>query len=142
MLLSVPIAWALCLTTILFVVVKGTAPLAIVPLTLFAGSSSFTLLAIPLFILAGGLMETGGISLRLVNFAQSLVGFVRGGLAMVTVVATMIQSEISGSSVADAAAIGRVMIPAMAKRGYPRDLLAAIVSNAASARSSSRPRCR
>ncbi len=132
-LLNVPIAWALCLTTITFVLAKGTAPLTTVPLTLFAGSSSFPLLAIPLFILAGGLMETGGISLRLVNFAQSLVGFIRGGLAMVTVVATMIQSEISGSSVADAAAIGRVMIPAMARRGYPRALSAAIVSNAASA---------
>jgi len=132
-LINVPIAWALCLTTIVFVLAKGTAPLTTVPLTLFAGSSSFPLLAIPLFILAGGLMETGGISLRLVNFAQSLVGFVRGGLAMVTVVATMIQSEISGSSVADAAAIGRVMIPAMERRGYPRDLSAAIVSNAASA---------
>jgi tripartite ATP-independent transporter DctM subunit len=132
-LFSVPIAWALCLTTVIFVLIKGSAPLTTVPLTLFAGSSSFPLLAIPLFILAGGLMETGGISLRLVNFAQSLVGFIRGGLAMVTVVATMIQSEISGSSVADAAAIGRVMIPAMARRGYPRALSAAIVSNAASA---------
>jgi tripartite ATP-independent transporter DctM subunit len=130
---NVPIAWALCLTTAIFVLAKGTAPLTTIPLTLFAGSSSFPLLAIPLFILAGGLMETGGISLRLVNLAQSLVGFIRGGLAMVTVVATMIQSEISGSSVADAAAIGRVMIPAMARRGYPRDLSAAIVSNAASA---------
>jgi tripartite ATP-independent transporter DctM subunit len=78
-------------------------------------------------------METSGISLRLVNLANSLVGFVRGGLAMVTVVATMIQSEISGSSVADAAAIGNVVIPAMEKRGYPRALSAAIVSNAASA---------
>jgi tripartite ATP-independent transporter DctM subunit len=91
------------------------------------------LLAIPLFILGGGLMETSGISQRLVNLASSLVGFVRGGLAMVTVVATMIQSEISGSSVADAAAIGKVMIPAMEKRGYPKALSAAIVSNAASA---------
>ena len=104
-----------------------------VPLNLFAGASSFPLLAIPLFILAGGLMETGGISQRLVNLANSLVGFIRGGLAMVTVVATMIQSEISGSSVADAAAIGKVVIPAMEKRGYPRALSAAIVSNAASA---------
>jgi tripartite ATP-independent transporter DctM subunit len=78
-------------------------------------------------------METGGISLRLVNLAHSLVGFIRGGLAMATVVATMIQSEISGSSVADAAAIGKVVIPAMARRGYPKALSAAIVSNAASA---------
>jgi tripartite ATP-independent transporter DctM subunit len=105
----------------------------VVPLNLFSGASSFPLLAIPLFILAGGLMETSGISLRLVNLANSLVGFIRGGLAMVTVVATMIQSEISGSSVADAAAIGNVVIPAMEKRGYPRALSAAIVSNAASA---------
>ncbi|HET7875000.1 MAG TPA: TRAP transporter large permease [Methylomirabilota bacterium] len=132
-LLRVPIAWGLALTTIFFLVVKGAAPLTIVPLTLFSGASSFPLLAIPLFILAGGLMETGGISLRLVNMAHSLVGFIRGGLAMVTVVATMIQSEISGSSVADAAAIGKVVIPSMVRRGYPRALAAAVVSNAASA---------
>ena len=131
--LSVPIAWALALTTIFFLVVKGAAPLTLVPLTLFSGASSFPLLAIPLFILAGGLMETGGISLRLVNLAHALIGWVRGGLAMATVVATMIQSEISGSSVADAAAIGKVVIPAMARRGYPKTLSAAIVSNAASA---------
>jgi C4-dicarboxylate transporter, DctM subunit len=131
--ISVPIAFALSITTILFLLWKGTAPLSVVPLNLFSGASSFPLLAIPLFILAGGLMETSGISLRLVNLANSLVGFIRGGLAMVTVVATMIQSEISGSSVADAAAIGNVVIPAMEKRGYPRALSAAIVSNAASA---------
>jgi C4-dicarboxylate transporter, DctM subunit len=131
--LNVPIAWALALTTIFFLLTSGVAPLTLVPLTLFAGASSFPLLAIPLFILAGGLMETGGISLRLVNLAHSLVGFIRGGLAMATVVATMIQSEISGSSVADAAAIGKVVIPAMARRGYPKALSAAIVSNAASA---------
>ncbi len=131
--INVPIAFALSITTILFLLWNGTAPLSVVPLNLFAGASSFPLLAIPLFILAGGLMETSGISLRLVNLANSLVGFIRGGLAMVTVVATMIQSEISGSSVADAAAIGNVVIPAMEKRGYPRALSAAIVSNAASA---------
>jgi tripartite ATP-independent transporter DctM subunit len=130
---SVPIAFALSITTVIFLIAKGTAPLSVVPLNLFAGASSFPLLAIPLFILAGGLMETSGISLRLVNLANSLVGFIRGGLAMVTVIATMIQSEISGSSVADAAAIGNVVIPAMEKRGYPRALSAAVVSNAASA---------
>ena len=131
--INVPIAFALSITTIFFLLWNGTAPLSVVPLNLFSGSSSFPLLAIPLFILAGGLMETSGISLRLVNLANSLVGFIRGGLAMVTVVATMIQSEISGSSVADAAAIGNVVIPAMEKRGYPRAFSAAIVSNAASA---------
>ena len=131
--ISVPIGFALSITTAIFLLAKGTAPLSVIPLNLFAGASSFPLLAIPLFILAGGLMETSGISLRLVNMANSLVGFIRGGLAMVTIVATMIQSEISGSSVADAAAIGNVVIPAMEKRGYPRALSAAIVSNAASA---------
>jgi tripartite ATP-independent transporter DctM subunit len=132
-LINVPIGFGLSLATIVLLLCKGTAPLSVVPLNLFAGASSFPLLAIPLFILGGGLMETSGISLRLVNLANSMVGFVRGGLAMVTVVATMIQSEISGSSVADAAAIGKVMIPAMEKRGYPKALSAAIVSNAASA---------
>ncbi len=132
-LVNVPIAWALSLTTIIFLLATGAAPLSVVPLNLFSGASGFPLLAIPLFILAGGLMETSGISHRLVNLAHSLVGFIRGGLAMVTVVATMIQSEISGSSVADAAAIGKVVIPAMERRGYPRALSAAIVSNAASA---------
>ncbi len=132
-LINVPIGFGLSIAAILFLLWKGTTSLSVVPLNLFSGASSFPLLAIPLFILAGGLMETSGISLRLVNMANSLVGFIRGGLAMVTVVATMIQSEISGSSVADAAAIGNVVIPAMEKRGYPRALSAAIVSNAASA---------
>jgi tripartite ATP-independent transporter DctM subunit len=131
--INVPIGFALSLSAIVLLLLKDTAPLSIVPLNLFSGASSFPLLAIPLFILAGGLMETSGISLRLVNMANSFVGFIRGGLAMVTVVATMIQSEISGSSVADAAAIGNVVIPAMEKRGYPRPFSAAIVSNAASA---------
>lgn len=131
--INVPIGYALTIATILAILWTGATSLSVVPLSLFSGASSFPLLAIPLFILAGGLMETGGISQRLVNLANSLVGFIRGGLAMVTVVATMIQSEISGSSVADAAAIGKVVIPAMEKRGYPRALSAAIVSNAASA---------
>ena len=131
--MNVPIGYALSIATILAVLWTGATSLSVVPLNLFSGASSFPLLAIPLFILAGGLMETGGISQRLVNLANSVVGFIRGGLAMVTVVATMIQSEISGSSVADAAAIGKVVIPAMEKRGYPRALSAAIVSNAASA---------
>ena len=131
--INVPIGFGLSIATIILLLWKATASLSVVPLNLFSGASSFPLLAIPLFILAGGLMETSGISLRLVNMANSLVGFIRGGLAMVTVVATMIQSEISGSSVADAAAIGKVVIPAMEKRGYPRALSAAIVSNAASA---------
>ena len=98
--INVPIGYGLAIATILAILWTGATSLSVVPLNLFSGASSFPLLAIPLFILAGGLMETGGISQRLVNLANSLVGFIRGGLAMVTVVATMIQSEISGSSVA------------------------------------------
>ena len=88
--LNVPIGFALSIATILAILWTGATSLSVVPLSLFSGASSFPLLAIPLFILAGGLMETSGISQRLVNLAQSLVGFIRGGLAMVAVVATMI----------------------------------------------------
>ena len=133
MMLGIPIAVALGGASALALLVYTDLPITLIVQRIYVGLDSFPLLAAPLFILAGGLMETGGISQRLVNLANSLVGFIRGGLAMVTVVATMIQSEISGSSVADAAAIGKVVIPAMEKRGYPRALSAAIVSNAASA---------
>ena len=85
--INVPIGFGLSIAAIIFILLKGTASLGVVPLNLFSGASSFPLLAIPLFILAGGLMDTSGISLRLVNMANSLVGFIRGGLAMVTVVA-------------------------------------------------------
>ena len=98
---------------------------------IFGGASKFPLLAIPLFILAGGLMTTTGISTRLINLASALVGFIRGGLAMVTIVASMFFGEISGSAVAGAAAIGQVVIPAMEKKGYPKAFSAGVVSNAA-----------
>src|SRR3989454_9604040 len=112
-LINVPIGFGLSIAAIIFLFFKGTASLSVVPLNLFSGASSFPLLAIPLFILAGGLMETSGISLRLVNLANSMVGFIRGGLAMVTVVGTMIPSEILGSFVADPPAIGHGGVPAM-----------------------------
>ena len=129
--LNVPIGFTLAIATILAVLIQGTAPLEAIPLMLFGGASKFPLLAIPLFILAGGLMTTSGISARLINLASALVGFIRGGLAMVTIVASMFFGEISGSAVAGAAAIGQVVIPAMAKKGYPKAFSAAVVSNAA-----------
>src|SRR5918992_2542134 len=89
--LNVPIGYALSVATILAILWTGATSLSVVPLSLFSGSSSFPLLAIPLFILAGGLMETGGISQRLVNLANSLVGFIRGGVPLVALAATMIQ---------------------------------------------------
>jgi len=129
--LKVPIGFVLAIATIIVVSIQGTAPLEAIPLMIFGGASKFPLLAIPLFILAGGLMTTSGISTRLINLASALVGFIRGGLAMVTIVASMFFGEISGSAVAGAAAIGQVVIPAMEKKGYPKAFSAGVVSNAA-----------
>ncbi len=129
--LNVPIGFVLAIATIVVVAIQGTAPLAAIPLMIFGGGSKFPLLAIPLFILAGGLMTTTGLSHRLINLASALVGFVRGGLAMITIVASMFFSEISGSAVADAAAIGQIVIPAMERKGYPKAFSAGVVSNAA-----------
>jgi tripartite ATP-independent transporter DctM subunit len=129
--LDVPIGFVLAIATIVVVAIQGTAPLAAIPLMIFGGASKFPLLAIPLFILAGGLMTTTGISTRLIDLASAMVGFIRGGLAMVTIVASMFFGEISGSAVAGAAAIGQVVIPAMEKKGYPKAFSAGVVSNAA-----------
>jgi tripartite ATP-independent transporter DctM subunit len=101
-------------------------------LSLYAGATSFPLIAIPLFILAGALMNTGGISTRLIAFVSALVGFVRGGLAMVNVGVSLFFAEISGSAVADVAATGSVLIPAMKKKGYSARFAAAITSSTAS----------
>lgn len=128
--LGVPIAFALGVASVLGLLTTGTIPLVIVPQRVFAGLDSFPLLAAPLFILAGALMETGGISARLTQFAGSLVGHIRGGMGMVVVLSTMLFSGISGSSTADTAAIGSVMIPAMARRGYQPAFATALVAAA------------
>ncbi len=101
-------------------------------LSVYDGATSFPLIAIPLFILAGALMNTGGISTRLIAFVSALIGFVRGGLAMVNVGVSMFFAEISGSAVADVAATGSVLIPAMKKKGYTPRFAAAITSSSAS----------
>lgn len=130
--INVPIGFSLALATIILVVSTSATPLTVVPLKLFEGASSFPLLAIPLFILAGGLMNFTGISRRLINLASALVGFIRGGLAMANIVASMFFAEISGSAVADAAALGTIIIPAMKAKGYAPRFAAAVVSSAAS----------
>ena len=101
-------------------------------MTLYDGAKSFPLIAIPLFILAGAIMNTSGISRRLIAFASSLLGFIRGGLAMVDVGTSMFFAEISGSAVADVAALGSILIPAMRKKGYPKAFAAAVTSSSAS----------
>jgi C4-dicarboxylate transporter DctM subunit len=125
--INVPIAFSMGLASILGLLMKGTIPLVIVPQKIFTGSDSFPLLAVPFFILAGALMDTGGISLRLVNLARALVGHFRNGLGMVSIVSEIFFSGISGSTAADTAAIGSIMIPAMNQAGYAPPRATAIV---------------
>jgi tripartite ATP-independent transporter DctM subunit len=131
-LINVPIAVALGVVAVIaMVATQGTAILPNVALVMFDGATKFPLLAIPMFILAGAIMNASGISRRLIAFASALLGFVRGGLAIVNIGASMFFAEISGSAVADVAAIGSIMIPAMKQRGYPKAFAAAVTSSAA-----------
>jgi C4-dicarboxylate transporter DctM subunit len=122
---GVPIAIALGMTSIVSMQISGI-PLQSLVQRMFAGIDSFPLAAIPFFILAGALMESSGISGRLINFAQALVGRARGGLGLVTVISAMFFAAISGSSAATTAAIGSILIPAMTLRGYPRPFATAV----------------
>jgi C4-dicarboxylate transporter DctM subunit len=132
-LLNVPIAIALGLVAVAAIVLtQGTNMLPNVALVMFDGASSFPLLAIPLFILAGAVMNASSISRRLIAFASALFGFMRGGLAMVVIGTSMFFAEISGSAVADVAALGTILIPAMRSRGYSKEFAAATMSSAAS----------
>lgn len=131
--INVPIAVAIGIVSLIGMLITNSFDAIYnVALSVFDGASNFSLLAIPLFILAGALMNTGGISVRLINFVNALIGFVRGGLAMVNVGVSMIFAEISGSSVADVAALGSILIPAMKKRGYKSSFSAAVTSSSAS----------
>ena len=128
---GMPIAFALGAAALVGLWLLEGAPLRIVASRTFGGIDNFSLLAIPFFILAGELMETGGISHRLVTLARVLVGHVRGGLGNVVLVAMLFFSGISGSTNADAAAVGSVMIPAMKREGYNAGHAGAIVAAAA-----------
>lgn len=132
-LINVPIAVAIGIVALGgLLLTPGGATLYDMVIALYSGATSFPLIAIPLFILAGNLMNTSGISVRLINFITALIGFVRGGLGMVNIGVSMVFAEISGSAVADVAATGTVLIPEMKKRGYSRTLAAAITSSSAS----------
>src|SRR6476660_4778766 len=116
---GMPVAYALGLAAILTALYIDL-PLEAVMLKVSGGMSGFSLLAIPFFILAGAIMAVGGMAERLVNLAKVFVGFIRGGMALVNIVASTLFGCISGSSVADTAAVGSVMIPQMIRHGYPR----------------------
>ena len=130
MVVGMPVALAMGLSAFVVVLLKGDINPIVMAQRMFVGVDSLPLLAIPYFILAGGLMEMGGISLRLVRFASTLVGHVRGGLGMVTVVASMIFAGISGSAAADTSAIGSIMMPAMIRRGYKRGFVVVLQASA------------
>ncbi|WP_284960817.1 TRAP transporter large permease [Citrobacter portucalensis] len=126
--IGVPVAYAVGISAIIGAWYIDI-PLEAVMIQLTSGVNKFSLLAIPFFILAGAIMAEGGIARRLVNFGYIFVGFIRGGLSLVNIVASTFFGAISGSSVADTASIGSVMIPEMDKKGYPRDFAAAVTAS-------------
>lgn len=128
--LNAPISLVLGTASAITAYLKGNIPLIFIPQKIFTSLDSFPLLAIPLFVLAGSFLETGGVGMRLVNLANVLVRHIRGGLGFVVIVSTIFFSEISGSSAADAAAIGSVTIPAMIRLGYKAAFATAIVAAA------------
>ena len=132
-LIGVPIAVALGLVSLVAMVMGpgGVGSLPNAGLVMFSGATSFPLIAIPLFILAGAIMNSSGISRRLIAFASALVGSIRGGLSMVNISASLFFAEISGSAVADVAALGSILIPAMRRQGYSRSFAAAVTSSSA-----------
>jgi len=131
MMLGMPIALALGLSSITTILLFSGDSLASIALKLFeALSEHYTLLAIPFFILSSTFLSTGGVARRIIRFALSLVGHIRGGIAMASVIACMIFAAVSGSSPATVAAIGSIVIVGMVKAGYPENIAAGIIANA------------
>jgi tripartite ATP-independent transporter DctM subunit len=127
MLLGIPIVFSLGLAAVLATFLIGSGlPWIIIPSSMMNGMDSFPLMAVPFFILAGELMSRGGIAERLVDFANALVGHIRGGLGHATVVSNTMLALDTGSALAQIAAVGRIMIPAMERHGYPRDFATAL----------------
>lgn len=126
-LLRVPVAYGLALSSLLIVVMEGLRPDLVVQ-QMFQGLDSFTLLAVPFFLLAGQLLNSGLITDRLMRIGQVMVGWIRGGLAHINVMVSMIFAGMSGSSTADTAGVGSIIIPAMVKRGYDRRFTVAITA--------------
>ncbi len=127
-LLRFPIAFALGLSCLAFLVVTGT-PLIVMPMKMYSGIDVFVLLSIPGFILAGNLMNYGGLTEKIVAFCNHLVGHIRGGLALANIAASMLFAGISGTAISDTASIGSVMIPAMKKEGYDADFACAVTAS-------------
>src|SRR5256712_12983256 len=131
-LFGIPIAVALAVVALVAIVqTGGIGQLSNVPIVMYTGATSFPLIAIPLFVFAGAIMNASGISRRLIALSSAIFGFVRGALAQVTIVTSMFLAEISGSGVVDAAALGSILIPAMKSKGYSKEFSAAVLSSSA-----------
>jgi C4-dicarboxylate transporter DctM subunit len=130
--INTPIAIAIGVASILAIFIQGDFNMMMVVQRMFSGTDSFHLMAVPLFMFVGVIMEAGGISRRIIDFANSLVGWLPGGLAAVTIVSSMFFAGISGSAAADAAAVGAILIPAMKKSGYESDFAAAVQASGGS----------
>ncbi len=127
--MDIPVAFALGLTSLGFLVFATKVPLVVVVQRLYMGVDSFTLLAVPLFILAGVAMNYTSMSKKIVDFSLALVGYLQGGLAAVNIVTSMFFAGVSGTSMADTAAVGGVLIPAMIKKGYKADFTGAVTAS-------------
>lgn len=130
MALSIPVGYAIGIATLITLVGFSDIPIALITQNAITGCDSFPLMAIPFFMLAGNLMSSGGIAKRIVDFADTLLGWVQGGLCIVTTIACMFFAAISGSAMATTSAIGGFMIPEMEKRGYNRPFSAALAASA------------
>lgn len=131
-LINVPIGVALgAVAMFTMIYFHGMDSLLSAAITMFSGATNFPLLAIPLFILAGAIMNSSSLSRRLIAFASAIFGCIKGGLAMVNIGTSLFFAEISGSAVADVAALGSILIPAMKKQGYPKEFSAAVTSSSA-----------
>lgn len=127
LMLGIPVAITLGLSSLVYLLIAGIPPV-VIPQKMYAGMDVFVLLSIPGFILAGNLMNRGGITQRIIRFANALVGWIRGGLGLTNIATSMLFGGITGTAVADAASIGGVMIPGMKKAGYPADFSAAVTA--------------
>jgi tripartite ATP-independent transporter DctM subunit len=128
---GVPVAFSIGVSALLVIVLEPSLSLPVMITKTFAGMDSFPMMAIPFFILAGEIMSRSGLTDRIVAFASSLVGHIRGGLAHVNIIANMIMAGVSGSAAADCSATGSILIPAMIRDGYRRDFSALVTAFAA-----------
>jgi C4-dicarboxylate transporter DctM subunit len=132
LILEMPVSFSLLISTVVSMAIFSDIDLFAIVVKMFRASSNFSLIAVPFFILAGGFMDSGGISRRLVTFASNIIGHVRGGLANASVIAAMFFAGLSGAAAADTAAVGSLLIPAMKRKGYGKDIATSVMATAGS----------